>query len=186
MKNKKENSFLFTPYVLRFLFGILLVVFAVLMGRTYQRTKVKEKLSLLGSQTVVHTVVRGSQNCDLSTSEIVTLNSDSNFYEKSSLRGGRNSTSNDCESGSCVRQPKNSPSITNRIVFNLSRFTNRPLLNIKDSAEEEAYQTVEKEKATLQILDDSDKSQWTYKDTKNFYKKALKMDDLFDSKLTAH
>lgn len=47
------------------------------MVRTYKTTKIKDKLSLLYSQTAV------VQNCDLSISGSVTLSSDSNFYEKS-------------------------------------------------------------------------------------------------------
>lgn len=111
------------------------------MVRTYKTTKIKDKLSLLYSQTAV------VQNCDLSISESVTLSSDSNFYEKSWLRGGGKTTSNDCKSESCVRQSKKSQSLTDRIVLNFSGFTSRAKVKVEASAAERANRVVKKEKA---------------------------------------
>lgn len=108
------------------------------MVRTYKTTKIKDKLSLLYSQTAV------VQNCDLSISESVTLSSDSNFYEKSWLRGGGKTTSNDCKSESCVRQSKKSQSLTDRIF---SGFTSRAKVKVEASAAERANRVVKKEKA---------------------------------------
>ena len=101
------------------------------MVRTYKTTKIKDKLSLLYSQTAV------VQNCDLSISGSVTLSSDSNFYEKSWLRGGGKTTSNDCKS----------QSLTDRIVLNFSRFTSRAKVKVEASAAERANRVVKKEKA---------------------------------------
>lgn len=185
MKNKKSNSSLLTPYVLRFLFSILFAVFAMLMEGTYRTTRVKEKLSLLASQTPIHTVIFQNQNCELRTSETVTLNSNSNFSENYSLRGGgntnSNTSSNDCMSGSCVRLPK-PKAVLDKVIVNFGR---RPKLAVEATPSEKANHVVEREQAALQVLyENSDKSNWTVSKTKDFYKKVLKMDELFDPKVS--
>ena len=157
----------------------------MLVARTYRTTRVKEKVLLLASQTFTHTVMHPSRNCEFHTSETVIINSNSNFSENYSLRGGGNSnsnmSSNDCLSGSCVRIPR-LRAVLDSVTVNFGR---RPKLAVEATPSERANQVVEREQATLQILyENSDKSNWTYNKTKDFYKNVLKMDELFDPKVS--
>jgi len=210
MKNKRKNLFLFTSYLTRLLLGILCAIFVLLLVPTSQTTKIKEKLFFLYSQPVVHTVdiTKGdvgseSDNCDFTTSEIESLNSDCSFYKNpeyknSGLRGGgnvastRNATNKKCKLGFCLSLSSKSLPATDKATLNIGAGQSNlsqtdfslqaNAANRQASTGDRQDQIELEEMKNLKQLFDSDKSNWSEDQTRDFYRKMLTSEAIFNKK----